>query len=508
MKIISVAQFKEADKYTIEHEPISSINLMERAARRCSEWILEHFNLKNNFVIFCGPANNGGDGLVISRLLANAGKVVTVYTLNINGKFTEEFLINKQRLINECKVIPIEISENDFTIQTIPSDALIIDAIFGNGLSRPVNGWLKELFSNINNLPNCKVAIDLPSGLSGDDIEFALTNPNGIIKCNYTLTFQTYKLSLLLTEGIVYAGEVVVLDINLSEDYFLKVETKFFAINKLAVQSLLKERLLYGHKGSFGHALLLCGSAGYSGAAALSAKAALSSGCGLTTVLTHPDCLNTINYLVPEAITRLYINNNNEINLTIPQKCTAIGIGCGLSVDNCSLQLLKQLINQYTGPLVIDADALNLLAQNKTMIPYLPLGTILTPHPGEFDRLFNLKNPSSYHRLSIQQEISVKYGIYIVLKNYRTSISTPKGRVFFNTTGNNGMATAGSGDVLTGIITGLLAQGYAPLESCIIGVYLHGLAGDLAKEHYTEYALLARHIIDYMGKAFGLMKNL
>jgi len=502
MKILSSTQIKEADYYTITHEPISSIDLMERAASKCAEWVLDHFHQHDEFVVLCGPGNNGGDGLVIARLLHKVNKKVLVHVLNVNQKFSDEFIFNLNRYKTECSSAVHELTENYFQVKNISSKAIIIDAFFGSGLSKPITGWIKELIIQINKLNNIKIAIDIPSGLGCDDTNFAIQFPESIMVCNHTITFQTYKLSLLLTEGICYAGNVHVIDIDLHADYLNKATTSFFSINKSVVQPLLRNRSLTGHKGTFGYALLICGSTGKAGAAALSAKSCMRSGCGLLTVLTSPDCVAAINSNVPEAMTLLYNTSEGNFNLQIPAKVTSIGIGCGLSVNKTTASLIKQLLNNYKHPLIIDASALTILSENKTWLSFLQPKRILTPHPGEFDRLFNLKNPTGYQRLCVQQEMSKKLNVYIVLKNYRTSISTPKGLIFFNTTGNNGMATAGSGDVLTGLLTGLLAQGYSPLETCLTGVYIHGLAGDFSLEKETSETLIASDLINNFSNAF------
>ena len=505
MKVLSGAQIREADKQTIMNEPISSLNLMERAAAKCTNWLTEQLNENKNFIIICGPGNNGGDGLAIARLLWHYQKKVTVYYCNNRQLFSDDFSSNKIRLEKETNIKPIELNDKNTSI-LFEEDAVIIDCIFGIGLNRKAEGWISELIGELNQLKALKVSIDIPSGLFADDT----SNINGdeiIFKADYTLTFELPKLSLLLPEGIYYAGELIILNIGLDNNYISNAETSFFLVQEESARQLIKKRPITGHKGTFGHAYLVCGSAGKAGAAALCAKAAIKSGCGLVTCETASENYVSILNYAPEIMVRTGDKYSYPSEINPPPKTTAIGIGPGIGNTKETNALLKLLLNKWSGPLVMDADALNIIADDQTLLSFLPAGSILTPHPGEFDRLFNLKNPLGIERLRTQIEISKKYSLYIVLKGYRTSISSPKGRIYFNSTGNNGMASAGCGDVLTGIITSFLAQGYYPLEASILGVYIHGLSGDVALNEQSEESLVAGDLINNFGKAFKKLKT-
>jgi NAD(P)H-hydrate epimerase len=504
MKVLSAAQIREADKQTILNEPITSLNLMERAATKCSSWITEKLPESKNYIVICGPGNNGGDGLAIARMLWHYQKSVTVYYCNINQVFSVDFSSNKIRLEKETDIKPTELNENNQTI-LFEENAVIIDCILGSGLNRKTEGWISDLIKELNQLNTLKISIDIPSGLFADDTNH-INGDEVIFKADYTLTFQLPKLSLLLPEGIYYAGEFIILSIGLDYQYINKAESSFFFIQEDSARQLIKKRPITGHKGTFGHAYLIGGSAGFAGAAALCSKAAIKSGCGLVTTETALDndvCI--LNY-APEIMVQTGDKRSYPSQINPPAKTSAIGIGPGIGNSKETNSLLKLLLNKWNGPLVLDADALNVIADDPTLLSFIPTGSILTPHPGEFDRLFNLKNPLGIERLRKQIEMSTKYSIYILLKGYRTSISSPKGRVYFNSTGNNGMATAGCGDVLTGIITSLVAQGYYPLEACILGTYIHGLSGDIALNEQSEESLTASELINNLGKAFKKLK--
>lgn len=497
MKILSAEQTRQADAYTIAHEPIASIDLMERAASKCSKWIAEHMLSCSDLAIFCGSGNNGGDGLAIARLLADKGIESTVYLLPATSA-SNDFALNLERLqeIEEVQIIKLS---DPKAFPQLSNDTLVLDALFGSGLSRPISGFAAEVIEYINHSPSICLAIDLPSGLPAD--QSVSTNPGAVIRADYTLTFEPIKLCFMMPENEVYIGHAIMLDIGIHAK-FLENEACFniYTQTKEAAM-LLKKRPKFAHKGTFGHALLIAGSQGKAGAAILAAKACHRAGAGLVTLHTPKNCELALHAASPETMLSNptasdYINSLP--NNTLYQ---AIGMGPGIGMHPETTTVLKSLIQFSSIPLVLDADALNILSENKTWLAFLPKGSILTPHPKEFERLAG-KWDNHFERLEMQRSFSVKYQVYIVLKGANTSITTPSGLCYFNSTGNPGMATAGSGDVLTGILTGLMAQGYPPLEAAILGVYLHGLSGDLALEINSFESLIASDLISFLGKAF------
>lgn len=492
MKILSSKQMHEADAYTIKQEPIESIELMERASNRFFEHISQKYSNQKNYCIFCGKGNNGGDGLAIARMLVLNDKNVTVFIVNYTDSASDDFMTNYERLLElqnlDCKIIELA----EFQEITIPQEAIIIDGIFGSGLNRPITDFTAKYITFLNSLPNKRIAIDIPSGLYSDN---PIEQNAVAFRADETITFQAPKLQFMFAENEQFVGQLTIADINLRNPFSEK-ETPFeyVTINDIT----LKKRTNFSHKGTFGHALLVSGSYGKMGAAVLASKACLRSGCGLLT--THvPQCgYEILQIAIPEAMAS--IDNDAKIISYLPsvEKYSAIGIGPGIGTDETTAQAFKIFLQENTKPLVLDADALNILAQNQDFWKLIKPNTILTPHPGEFDRLTH-KHTNCYERYQTQIKVSKEHSCIIVLKGHHTSVSTPDGKIYFNSTGNPGMATAGSGDVLTGIILSLLAQKYEPLEAAKIGVFLHGMAGDFCK---PEESLIASDIIENLPNAF------
>jgi ADP-dependent NAD(P)H-hydrate dehydratase / NAD(P)H-hydrate epimerase len=496
MKILPVKLIREADQYTIEHEPITDIDLMERAAHGCFEWIYREIPVTTPVRVIAGTGNNGGDGLAIARMLSEKDYKVFLYLTGDPEKLSPSAKINFDRLPD---AIPVSLLGEDKPEPSFEEKDVIIDAIFGSGLARPVSGFYAKLISWINDAGCMVVSIDVPSGLFVDKTVFDVTDPV-VVKAHYTLTFAPPKLAFFFPENARFTGIWELIDIGLSPTFIESVSVKNFMITKATVKPLLKERKKYDHKGTFGHALLISGSRGKMGAAVLAAGGCLRSGAGLVTVHIPASGINILQTAIPEAM--LSIDEHETCFGEVPtlDRFNAIGIGPGLGTNPLSQTAMKVLIQQGI-PLVIDADALNILAENPTWLSFLPKGSILTPHPGEFERLAG-KSANDFEQNQRQRELSIKYGCYIILKRANTAITTPAGNCFFNTTGNPGMGTGGSGDVLTGIITGLMAQHYPPLEACLTGVYLHGLAGDLAARASGEEALIAGDLIKELGNAY------
>ena len=496
MKFFYTAQVKELDAYTIEHEPIASIDLMERAACALTDAILEMYP-NCSFTVFAGPGNNGGDGLAMARMLAAEGHSVAVWMINPKGKLSPDCAVNLERLKNTT-VSVVEVKEA-FSMPALKKDTVIIDALFGSGLNKHVSGSIFADVINGINASGCRVvAVDMPSGLLGEN-NHPLTGV--VVSATDTLTLHFPKLSLLMPENALFVGDISILDIGLSQEWIDREPSPLHFTDEKEIKALLKPRGRHAHKGNFGRALLVAGSKGMAGASVLAARAALRSGLGLLTVHL-PVCNNVIvQSSVPEATTSIDCNEccfSDDIDVS---KYNAVAVGPGLGQGKESEAALLRLIGNCTAPMVVDADALNILSRNKEWLYRLPAGSVLTPHPGEFERLFG-KATSRYKAIESVRAMARDYGIVIVLKGAYTTIIAPDGNLYFNSTGNPGMATGGSGDVLTGIILALLAQGYDSATVARIAVYLHGLAGDMAAMDKGQTALVAGDIVDYLPKAW------
>lgn len=500
MKILNAIQTREADAFTIKHEPIASIDLMERASQAFCNWFTGAFSPKKGVVIFCGMGNNGGDGLAIARILLQEKYVVQVFVIKHNTRGTYDFEENHKRFEDLGK---ISLIENIRAIPEIPDNTVVIDAIFGSGLSRPIEGLFAEVIKAINQSNAIKVAVDIASGLFSDRPSVG----DVILKPDYTLTFQAPKLAFMMPENAAFTGQFIVADIGLSKDYMQSVETPYYFLEQKAVVPYIKERKKFSHKGDFGKALLVSGSWGKVGATVLCAKACLRTGVGLLT-LHAPECAYSIlQSSVPEAMVETDTRKKKISQVKNIQSYDAIGVGPGIGTDEVTKKMLHALLKSAKTPLVLDADALNILASDKKLLKYIPKNSVLTPHPKEFERLAG-KSDNSYERLKMQQEFSEKHHCVTVIKGAHTAVCTPSGEVYFNSTGNPGMATGGSGDVLTGMLVALLGQGYTPAEAAIVGVYLHGLAGDKAAEAIGEEAMLPSDLIEHIATAYKVLREL
>lgn len=498
MKIFPSSSIKKLDAYTIEHEPIQSIQLMERAATALTEAICSRWDTETPVVVFAGPGNNGGDALAVARMLAEKGYKIEVFLFNTKGELSPDCQENKELLeiMDEIKFHEIT---SQFAPPTLTVDHLVIDGLFGSGLNKPLSGGYAAVVKYINASSATVVAIDIPSGLMGEENTFNVKT--NIIRADVTLSLQLPKLSFLFAENAEFIGEWDLLDINLSQEGIEELDTNYEMLEAEDIRSLIKPRNKFAHKGSFGHALLIAGSRSMAGASVLAARACLRSGVGLLTVHA-PICNNDIlQTAIPEAIVEQDVS---EICFAVPTDADdyqAIGIGPGLGrSEETEAALLEQLSNCQT-PLVVDADALNILANHRHALNNLPKGSILTPHPKELERLVG-KCQDSYERLTKAIELAHTAKVHIVLKGANSAIITPNGKCFFNPTGNPGMATAGSGDVLTGIILALLAQGYAADEAAKIGTFVHGLAGDFARKKTGVISLMAGDIINNLPTAW------
>lgn len=499
MKILSADQIRQADAFTIKHEGIKSIDLMLRAATVCFDWILENLDINEGKVhIFCGKGNNGGDGLVIAQLLSEKDIKTTVYIVDFSDNASADYLTNLK--ISKKKNIEIITLKNaDFNIDYSAND-LVIDAIFGTGLKRPVTGWLKEVITRINHLPIMILSIDIPSGLF---CEFNHDNDfEAIVKADITLSFQQPKLAFVLEESGAFCGDWFVLDIDLDTEFIDRLDSQYYCIAEEEAWLMLKERDKFSHKGDFGHALIVAGSKGKMGAAVLSSKACLRSGVGLLTAYI-PECgYNIFQTAVPEAM--CFTSEIDNYLAGLPENLnlfTTIGIGPGIGTNKETIDMIRNIISKKKNPLVLDADALNILALDKKLLEKLPKNSILTPHPGEFRRLAGDWSTDK-EKLELQKKFTEKYRVIVVLKGHHTCITAPGEHIYFNTSGNPGMATGGSGDVLLGIITALLASSYTPIEAACLGTFLHGRAGDLAAMELGDDSMISSDLIEYLPHAF------
>lgn len=505
MKIFPTAAVKRIDAYTIEHEPISSVMLMERAAARITQALLARYP-QSSFVLFAGQGNNGGDALAVARMLAVAGRAVDVWLVAPGERLSPDCAANLQSLSAMIAGARFPISlhrvTTSFVLPVIARGCVIIDGLFGSGLSRPVEGIFASVIDYMNSVDNDVVAIDIPSGLMGEDNS---GNKSAIVKATVTLTLQFPKLSMLFAENAPYVGDFEILDIGLSKEAMECEKTPYRMTTAATVAPLLPRREKHAHKGTFGRALLVAGSEGMAGASVLSARAALRSGAGLLT-LHIPRCNNDIlQRSVPEAMS-LPDTAEKQISTTVATtKYSAVAVGPGVGQAPATEKALLELFSSCTVPMVVDADALNILARNKEFLACLPQGSIITPHIGEFTRLAG-ECGNSYDRLQRAVQVARDNNICVVLKGAYTAVVTPQGDVHFNTTGNAGMATAGSGDTLTGILLALLAQGLSAVDAARLGVYVHGAAGDIAAAKVGQIALVASDIIDALPAAWDSLK--
>lgn len=505
MKIFTATQIRELDRFTIEHEPIKSVDLMERAARALTWTISETWSNEVPFVVFAGPGNNGGDALAVARMLAEKGYKLSVYLFNISNKLSEDCAINRQRIVDSNRIKSFTEVKDEFDPPRLEKGTVIIDGLFGSGLNKPLAGGFASLVRYINKSQAEVVSIDMPSGLMAEDNTYNIgTN---IIQADLTLTLQHKKLAFLFAENQQFIGKLKVLDIRLSKEGEEILWTRYSIAEENDIRKLLLKRNEFAHKGEMGHALLLAGCHGMAGAAILAARACLRAGSGKVTVRTARRNNDIMQISVPEAIVSAD-KEDHHISEALPMEdYDAVGIGPGIGTNEHTAIAIITQIRRSQVPIVLDADALNILASHRAWLQQLPPGVIMTPHPKEMERMADNRFSNSYERLCKAQDMAEQLKAYILLKGKYTALCTPDGNIIFNSTGNAGMATAGSGDVLTGIITGLLARGYQKGDACLLGMYLHGLAGDLAARELGEESLMASDIIAFLPKAFNRLND-
>lgn len=497
MKIFTADQIRTADTYTIEHEPIASIELMERAASRLTAALAKEIPTEKAIKVFCGIGNNGGDGLACARLLSQRGFTVDVFVVRFSDKTSADFATNLQWL-NQAGIQYTDITSLA-DIPPLTTDSCVIDGIFGSGLSRPPEAISAGVIESVNRSQATTYSIDMPSGLFAD-------KPSGqtVIEADYTFTFQLPKLAFMLPENAPYVGEWEVIDIGLHPAHYAATEVINFFTTQAYARELYNVRGRFSHKGTFGHALMVTGSKGMMGAAVLASKAALRAGAGLVTAYVPQVGYEIMQEAVPEAMALTSESRDALSELPDVTKFDAIGIGPGIGTLQPTRKMLSLLLNHWTKPLVIDADALNIIAL-EDWLSRLPPDSLLTPHPGEFKRLAG-DSADGFDMLEKQRQLSQKYNIVVVLKRAYTCITFPDGTAHFNSSGSPALATAGSGDVLTGVITGLLAQGYSPQDASRLGVWLHGSAGQIASKRSSDEAVIAGDVIANLGAAFKVLQ--
>ncbi len=504
MKICPTSGIKQLDAYTIEHEPIASIDLMERAAQALTEVITERWSGHDTpFVVFAGPGNNGGDALAVARLMTERGYRPEVYLFNPKGNLSEDCQTNRDRLM-EVEGVGFHEVTTQFAPPELTSAHVVIDGLFGSGLNKPLGGGFAAVVKYINASPSQVVSIDIPSGLFGEDNTYNVQAH--IIHADLTLSLQLPKLSFLFAENEPYVGKWQLLDIGLSPEAIELADTEYALTEDEDMLQMLKPRGRFAHKGNFGRALLIAGSQGMAGASILAAKACLRSGVGLLTVHV-PFCNNTIvQTAVPEAMTELDYSEICFSEFADTDDYQAVALGPGLGRRPETEEAVLQQIESSQTPMVIDADALNILGEHREYLNRLPQGSILTPHPKELDRLVGTCR-NSYERLDKARQLARTVGVYIVLKGAYSAVITSDGKCWFNSTGNPGMATGGSGDVLTGILLALLAQGYDTTIATRLGVYIHGLAGDLACKHKSMTGMIAGDLVQMLPAAWRILEG-
>lgn len=494
MKIFSASQIRSCDEFTIKNEPISSLHLMERAAQCCADYLIKTIGVDQKVYLFCGHGNNGGDGFAIARMLYYLSYDVSVFIDCSQMNFSEDaaFNLNQLRSISGIGIYDFK----DVSGFVFAENSVFIDALFGSGLNRKIEGNAAILIDQLNQIEACKISIDVPSGIFVDqNIELHSV----VFEAQETLSFQFYKRAFLHPETGKYCGKITIFDIGLHPTFIENTSTDYFTIDEPFLNNIYRARNEFSHKGNFGKSCIIAGSFGKIGAAVLATKSALKSGSGLTFVMAPRCGYEILQTACPEA---MYLYGGQDfIQHFEVMEGLVCGIGPGLGTDPETSEQFLEFLENYSNPLVLDADALNIISKEEAYVRLIPEKSIITPHPKEFARLFG-ETANSYERLELAKKKAVELRVYIVLKDHHTQVVTPEGIVYYNITGNAGLAKGGSGDVLLGIITSLLAQGYSPRDASVFGVWLHGRAADLAAEQFSKESMLPSDVIDCIGEVF------
>lgn len=498
MKIFDSQNIHLLDKLTIERQEITSLELMERAALKVFLWLVGHFHDKKKvYHIFCGVGNNGGDGLVVARLLKQNYFTVHVYIIPFSNHYSDEFKANLARL-NEYAIVPIYLTENS-TFPIIEEQDCIIDAIFGIGLTREIDEWIYKIFQKINYHRTFTVSIDVPSGL------FLTRKTQFAIQSDVVLTFQFPKLAFFMPENENFISEIIILDIELDKNGIEETAAHQFYLDSNEIKKRYQPIGKFSHKGTQGHALLIGGCFGKMGSMVLASRAALRSGCGLVTVLVSKCGYEILQTASPESMVITDENYHKITKIEFDFNPKAIGIGMGIGQDDETVVAFYEFLSNTKLPLVIDADGLNILASNPDWLSLLPKNSILTPHPKELERLIGGWR-DDFDKIEKTQLFAQQYHLIVLIKGAYTLILDDK-NIFVNPTGNQALATGGSGDVLAGMITSFRAQGYSAIDAALLGVYLHGKTANIAVEEMGHESFIASDIITYLGKAFLELKK-
>lgn len=501
MKIFNASQIRDWDAFTIDREPVSSLELMNRAAGVFTDWFTRLYpDTQRPVIVLAGTGNNGGDGVAVARLLYRRFFAPKVLVCDFSGRHSADFDAQIADLPAD-QAVPVQWLDPAGEWPDLPAGAVVIEALFGTGLSRPLEGKWAEAVEWINRLPNEVVSIDLPAGLSAD----AHTG-GACVRADLCFSFQQPKKAFFFPENSAFAGEWTFGDIGLSPEYAAQTPTDFYYLDEVEARNLVLPRPKFSHKGAYGHALLVAGSRGKTGAAVLAARAVLRAGAGLLTVHCPARSLDVLQSTVPEAMCTADSSADCWSDFLSPEHYAAVGVGPGIGTDRLTADALEQLLQKTNRPLVLDADALNLLAAHPEWWPLVPQNSILTPHPKEFERLFG-PSTDDFARNDRQRARAIERRVIVVLKGAHTAIASPDGACWFNSTGNPGMATGGSGDVLTGLLTGLLASGYLPAQAARLGVFLHGLAGDLAARQKSMPGMTAGDLVEAIPTAWLFLTN-
>ena len=498
-KILTSSQIHQVDSHTIESEPISSLDLMERAANAVTDRICQLFNKEHRIIVFAGPGNNGGDAIAVARQMSLLGYRVSAYLFNIGNNLSADCMANKNRM-RHCPAVDFHEITSDFVPPVIAAGDVVVDGLFGTGLSRPLMGGFAAVVKYINSSEAKVVSIDVPSGLMTEDN--ATNVMTHVVQADYTFTFQFNKLAFLFAEHESYVGRVEVLDIQLTDPDSRDTETPYYMIEQADIVHMLKTRPRFSHKGTFGHACLIAGQQGMAGAAILASRACMRSGAGKLTVHTPEGNVLPLQIAIPEAILHIEPQTHTFTKPFDTTAYNAVAVGPGIGTGEQTVRALSQQMHYHQGPLVMDADAINILAMHQSLIEQIPPDSILTPHKKELRGLIGA-SANSFEELQLTREFAEKHHIYIIIKGANSAIVTPDGDAIYNITGNPGMATAGSGDVLTGIILSFLAQDYSSLQAALMATYIHGLAGDIAAKNLSQESLIASDIIEYLPQAFN-----
>lgn len=497
MKIFKVKHLAKADQITIKKEGITSAQLMERAATGVFREIHKQLNhAQIPIKIFCGIGNNGGDGLVVGRLLREEGYNVAVYIVNFTKDRTPDFLLNYNRLKDMGKPGSILLQEEE-DFPEISSKDFVIDAIFGIGLNRAAEGWVAALIKHINNSRAFIMSIDMPSGLFSNK---ATSPDDAVVRANYTITFQAPKLVFYLPQSAEYVGDIQVLDIGLDREFLNSVPAEAHLIEKEEALKLYIPRKVFSHKGDYGHSLIIGGSYGKIGSICLTATSTLRTGAGLVSIYS-PECgYQILQTVVPEAMVLTDEGEKELRNINFDLQPDVICFGMGAGTSDETLKTFETFLRSVEKPLVIDADGLNMLSGKKALLELIPPKSVLTPHPKELERLIG-KWKDDFEKIRNAKKFSKKYDVVLVMKDARTLVIY-EDDIYINNTGNPGMATAGAGDVLAGVITGLISQKYQPLNAAVLGTYIHGKAGDITATKLSYQGMIAGDITLNLGNAF------